>query len=52
MLQDYSDIMSRYSDYMAKVEKLDTDSMSAADYAYYIDVTSRVTKKLANVSML
>jgi len=52
MLQDYSDYMQRYSDFMQKVNAVDTENMSAADYAYYIEVTSRVSQKLLAVSGL
>ena len=50
MLQQYTDFLQRYSDYMQKIDDIDTDSLSAADYAYYIEVTSRVSQKLLTVS--
>jgi len=46
MLSDYIEIMKQYADYMSAIEKYDPDEMSAADAAYYIDVTSRVSQKL------
>lgn len=52
MLSDYTNYMQRYSEYMDKASKMDTSKMSAADYAYYIDVTARISKKLLEVSGL
>ena len=50
MLSEYTNYMQRYTDFMNKVEKVDTSNMSAADYDYYLEVTTRVTKKLLEVS--
>lgn len=50
MLGDYSKMMSDYSSYMTKINAVDKSSLSAADAAYYLEVTSRVTKKLATVA--
>lgn len=52
MLSDYTDYMQRYSEFLDKANKLDTSKMSAADYAYYIDVTTRISKKILEVSGL
>ncbi len=51
MLNDYLSYLQKYSELMAKIEAIDANSLSAADYAYYIDVTSRVSKKLLEASM-
>lgn len=51
LLQDYTDYMAKYSDFMQKVNKLDTSKMSAADSAYYLEVTTRVSKKLLEASL-
>ena len=51
MMVDYLNYLQKYTDFAAKIEKMDTNSMSSADYAYYIEVTSRVAQKLINVSM-
>ncbi len=50
MLADYGDMMQRYADFASQIEALDTDSMSTADYAYYIEVTSRCSQKLLSVA--
>ena len=39
-------MMSKYADFAAKAGDLDTDAMSAADYAYYMEVMARVNAKL------
>lgn len=49
MMGEYADIMAEYSDYMSKVNAVDTKALSAADYAYYIDVTARIAKKLVSI---
>lgn len=49
MLSDYYEILNEYTEAMDKLDKLDTDNMSTADYQYYIDVTSRVSKRLLEV---
>ncbi|MBQ0005168.1 MAG: hypothetical protein KBS68_04815 [Clostridiales bacterium] len=46
MMSDYMSIMSKYADFADKVDAVDEDSLSDADYEYYIDVTSRVSQKL------
>ena len=51
LLQDYTNYMAKYSDFMQKVNKLDTSKMSAADSAYYLEVTTRVSKKLLEASL-
>lgn len=38
------------ADWGKKIDDIDEDSLSKADYDYYIDVTTRVTKKLAEVA--
>lgn len=49
-LTEYTDMMSKYNSYEKKIEDIDTDSLSSDDYAYYIEVTGRVAKKLASVA--
>lgn len=46
MLSDYAEIMKQYAGYMSTIEKYNPNEMSAADAAYYIEVTSRVSQKL------
>ena len=49
-MKDYTDFVSKYADWGKKIDDIDEDSLSKADYDYYIDVTARVTKKLAEVA--
>lgn len=46
MLYDYLDMMQQYTDFAEKLDQYDTDKMSAVDSAYYLEVTTRVAKKL------
>ena len=50
LLTDYADYMSKYADFVADFEKWESDDMNAAELAYYLDVQTRVTKKLAEVA--
>ncbi len=43
---DYFDMLNKYAETMEKMESIDVNSLSAADQAYYIEVTSRITEKL------
>ena len=46
MLSDYTDILTRYSEFAEAIDKYDTNTMSTADAAYYLAVTNRCTKKM------
>ena len=47
MLSDYIDFMSKYTGMVERMEAINDDELSAADYAYYIEVTTRIYKMLA-----
>lgn len=49
MLSDYLDIMARYAEFVDEIDKYDTNTMSTADVAYYLDVTNRCTKKMLEI---
>lgn len=49
MINDYADFLTKYSDYMDKLNDIDTDELTASDYAYYTEVMARITKKLSEV---
>lgn len=49
MLSEYTDMLSTYSDFVEKIDGINQDELSAADLAYYLEVTARVTKKLAEI---
>lgn len=46
LMADYLQILEKYTSFTEAVEKYDSDEMSDADRAYYIEVTTRVSKKL------
>ena len=46
MLYDYLNMMERYADFAQTAEEYNSNEMSAVDAAYYIEVTSRVSKKM------
>lgn len=49
MLADYSKMMQDYAKFADSIKEYNQDNLSASDWAYYLEVTSRVTKKLAEV---
>lgn len=51
MLSDYTDMMTRYTETMEALNSVDTDSLSAADELYYLEVMSRIEMKLASASL-
>lgn len=50
LLADYADYMSKYADFVEDFENWEDEDMNAAETAYYIDVQSRVSKKLLEVA--
>lgn len=46
MLTEYANMMTKYQDFANKVEQYNSDEMSTEDAKYYIDVTSRCSKKI------
>lgn len=50
LLAEYSDYMSRYSDFVRDFEKWENKELNAAETAYYIDVQTRVNKKLLEIA--
>ncbi|MBQ3151620.1 MAG: hypothetical protein IJB86_10300 [Clostridia bacterium] len=50
MLTEYSNYMSKYFQVVEDFEKWDSTNMNDAEFAYYIDVQARVSKKLLELS--
>lgn len=50
MLLEYTEMMAKYYDFAEKTEAYDSDTMSAADSAYYLEVMTRVNIKLEKVA--
>ncbi len=46
MLNDYLSMLTRYSEAIDGLDKIDTEALSAADYAYYTEVMLRIDAKL------
>ena len=46
MLAEYSQMMASYADFTEKLAQYDENEMSAADAAYYLEVTTRCTQKM------
>ena len=49
MLNEYTDMVNELEDFEKKADAYNPDEMSAADSAYYLEVTMRIEKKLLNV---
>lgn len=50
IFNDYSKYISQYSDVCSKFEKWESESMNDAETKYYIEVQTRVNKKLSEIS--
>ena len=50
LLTDYADYMNKYADMMEKFEQWESNDMNDAEFAYYLEVQTRVSKKLLEVS--
>lgn len=49
MMNDYLKWMNQYSSVMAKIEAIDSNNLSGADSAYYIEVVGRANQRLASI---
>lgn len=50
LLADYASYMSTYADMMADLEAWDSEEMSPAETAYYIEVQARISQKLLSIA--
>lgn len=50
LLTDYADYMSKYADFAEDFEQWEDEDMNAAELSYYLDVQTRVSKKLLEVA--
>lgn len=46
MLADYARLMERYTDFTEKLDAMDENDYTKAEWAYYLEVTNRVNQKL------
>lgn len=49
-LTDYANYMSKYAEFVRDFEKWEDEDLNNEELAYYIDVQSRVNKKLLEVA--
>ena len=49
VMAEHAEFVKKYAEFTESIKKVDQSSLSAADAAYYLEVTSRVTKKLAEL---
>lgn len=49
LMSQYADMLTQYTDTMNDLGSIDTSSLSASDYAYYVEVSARITEKLATI---
>lgn len=49
LIGEYTDIMQQYTEFAEKASQYDTDEMSPADAAYFLEVTGRIQQKLLEV---
>ena len=50
MMGDYYSMLARYTEFADKLDALDEDELTAAELAYYLEVTGRVSQKLLTVA--
>ncbi len=50
LLGDYADYVSKYSEFVENFDKWDSEDLNTKEAAYYLEVQSRVTKKLLEVA--
>ena len=50
MILQYAEMIKKYDDLEKKAEAYDSDTMSATDSAYYLEVMTRINAKLADVA--
>ena len=52
LLIDYADFMKKYADFSEDFAKWENEDMNAKEIAYYLDVQTRVNKKLLEVAAI
>lgn len=50
LIADYGDMLQQEMDFQQKLDAYDEDTMSAADAAYYVEVTTRCARKMAEAA--
>lgn len=50
MLSEYTELLTQYTEFAETMAAYNGDNLSAADYAYYIEVMGRVSQKLLELN--
>lgn len=50
LISKYSELLQKYNEMSSAYEKIDEDSLSYADKAYFIEVNSKIQKKLLELT--
>lgn len=50
MLSEYTELLTQYTEFAETMAAYNGDNLSAADYAYYIEVMDRVSQKLLELT--
>lgn len=50
MVKDYADMMAQYADMTSKMNAINQDELTSEELSYYVEVTGRITQKLAEVT--
>lgn len=50
MLSEYTELLTQYTEFAETMAAYNGDNLSAADYAYYIEVMGRVSQKLLELT--
>ena len=50
MLSEYTELMTQYTEFAETMAAYNGDNLSAADYAYYLEVMNRVNQKLLELN--
>ena len=48
-VDEYTEYLEKYEDFVKKVDDVKEDDVSSDDWAYYLEVTARVLKKIASI---
>ncbi len=51
MMKDYAEYMTKYTDAMQKMEAIEDEELLPADNLYYVEVTTRINKKLMEAAI-
>ncbi len=50
MMSDFADYMTKYSEALSALDKIEDEDLNDAEMAYYLEVYSRIMKKMSEVA--